>query len=334
MAVMDSQDHILLTGGTGFFGKALLSHWVAQEQCGHSVPSVTLLSRDPDRFASQYPTLAAHPWLLMHRGDISDASSLPIGSSFSHVLHAAADSTLGPQLTPLQRYDQIVNGTRNVLDLAVACGAKRFLLTSSGAVYGTQPPHLGCIPEDWHGIPDPLNPANAYGVAKRAAEHLCALYGQIHGLQTVIARCFAFIGPDLPLDVHFAIGNFIRDAIWRDEITVAGDGTPLRSYLDQQDLAHWLLTLIVRGNAGQAYNVGSDQAISIADLAHLVRDIAAPNKRVHIQSAANGTNGRNIYVPSIQKARKGLGLDLRVPLEDAIKMTVSAVMRRVNKASI
>jgi len=130
------------------------------------------------------------------------------------------------------------------------------------------------------------------------------------------------------------IGNFIRDALWRDEITVAGDGTPLRSYLDQQDLAHWLLTLIVRGNAGQAYNVGSDQAISIADLAHLVRDIVAPNKRVHIQSAANGTNGRNIYVPSIQKARKGLGLDVRVPLDSAIKMTVDAAMRRLSQSTI
>ena len=191
---MATQDHILLTGGTGFFGKALLRHWAAQEQDGHSVPHVTLLSRDPDRFASQYPTLVAHPWLRMPRGDISDPRTLPSDTPFTHILHAAADSTFGPQLTALQRYDQIVNGTRNLMDFAVTCGAQRFLLTSSGAVYGVQPPHLDQIPEDWHGIPDPLNPANAYGVAKRAAEHLCALYGQTHGIHTVIARCFAFVG--------------------------------------------------------------------------------------------------------------------------------------------
>jgi UDP-glucuronate decarboxylase len=334
MIVMETQDHILLTGGTGFFGKALLRHWAAQEHDGHRVPKVTLVSRDPDRFASLYPNLVAHSWLSMHHGDISDARSLPIGTSFSHVLHAAADSTQGPILTPLQRYDQIVNGTRNVLDLAVACGAKRFLLTSSGAVYGVQPAHLNRIPEDWHGVPDPLNPNNAYGIAKRSAEHLCALYGQSYGLQTVIARCFAFVGPDLPLDVHFAIGNFIRDALWREEITVAGDGSPLRSYLDQQDLALWLLVLMEQGVAGQAYNVGSDQPISIADLAHLVRDIVAPRKKVHIHSATNGCNERNIYVPSIQKARNQLGLDVRVSLEKAIKAIADPAMNCISQTSV
>ena len=331
---MDRQNHILLTGGTGFFGKALLRYWAAQEQVDRSAPHVTLLSRDPDRFAGQYPTRVAHPWLRMHRGDISDPRTLPSDTPFTHILHAAADSTFGPQLTPLKRYDQIVNGTRNLLDLAVACGAQRLLLTSSGAVYGVQPPHLVQIPEDWHGIPDPLNPANAYGVAKRAAEHLCALYGQTHGIRTVIARCFAFVGPDLPMEVHFAIGNFIRDALWRDEITVSGDGSPLRSYLDQQDLAQWLLTLLEHGAAGQAYNVGSDQALSIAELAHLVRDIVAPNKKVHIHRATNESNGRNIYVPSIQKARNELALEVRVALVDAIKMTADAAIRRIRQPSI
>ena len=172
-----------------------------------------------------------------------------MANCFTHVLHAAADSTLGPQRSPLQRYDQIVDGTRNLLDFAVACGVQRFLLTSSGGVYGPQPEDMAKIPEDWLGMPDPLNPANAYGVGKRAAEHLCALYHATHGIDTVIARCFAFVGEDLPLDVHFAIGNFIRDALWAEEIIVGGDGTPLRSYLDQRDLAQWLFDLASRWQA-------------------------------------------------------------------------------------
>ena len=323
--ILDSNSSIFVTGGTGFFGKALLRYWAAQEQDGHSVPSVTLLSRDPDRFASQYPTLGAHPWLRIHRGDISDSRSLPIGSSFSHVLHAAADSTLGPQLTPLQRYEQIVNGTRNVLNLAVASGAKRFLLTSSGAVYGVQPPHLDCIPEDWLGMPDPLNPEMAYGVAKRGAEHLCALYRQAYGLETVVARCFAFVGPDLPLDVHFAIGNFIRDALSADAITVGGDGSPLRSYLDQRDLAEWLNVILLKGHAGQAYNVGSDQSIRISDLAHVVRDMLSPGKPVHIMGVPDSRQHRNIYVPDINKAKTDLGLRVSVSLTDAIAYAVGRV---------
>jgi len=325
---MSAATHLLLTGGTGFFGRALLRFWLAQSDAGKQTPLVTIITRSPSAFISLYPEFAELPWLRLHCGNISEPKTLPHGESFTHILHAAADSTLGPQLTPLQRYDQIVNGTRNLLDLAVACGARRFLLTSSGAVYGTQPAQLAQLPEDWHGGPDPLNPANAYGVAKRAAEHLCALYGQSCGLHTVIARCFAFVGPDLPLDVHFAIGNFIRDALWRDQITVASTGTAVRSYLDQQDLAHWLLTILERGQAGQAYNVGSDQAVSIAELAYMVRDIIAPGKQVCISNATSANSGRNTYVPSIQKAKEKLGLKVGVGLKDAIQSTASTVKQR------
>jgi len=74
----------------------------------------------------------------------------------------------------------------------------------------------------------------------------------------VVARCFAFVGADLPLNVHFAIGNFIRDALTADALTVSGDGTPLRTYLDQSDLAHWLFTMLERGRSGEDYNVSSD----------------------------------------------------------------------------
>jgi UDP-glucuronate decarboxylase len=196
------------------------------------------------------------------------------------------------------------------------------LLTSSGGVYGAQPATLDRIPESYLGMPDPLFADNAYSVSKRLAEHLCALYGQKYGLVTVVARCFAFVGPDLPLDVHFAIGNFIRDALDRPEITVNGNGTPLRSYLYQDDLADWLLTLLEKGRPAQAYNVGSDEAISIAELAHLVRDLIAPGKMVCLKGNASAdTTVRNRYVPDIDKARREFGLQVATPLADAIRLT-------------
>lgn len=305
--------NLLLTGGTGFFGKALLRHW----QAAPVAPRVTVLSRDPEGFLASHPEFAALPWLHFHAGDILNPASLPATASFTHLLHAAADSTLGPRLTPLQRYTQIVDGTRHLLAYAVAHDIPRFLLTSSGGVYGAQPPEMTHMPEDHHGMLDPLDARNAYGVAKRCAEHLCALYAQQHGLQTVAARCFAFVGRDLPLHVHFAIGNFIRDALDRPQITVNGDGTPVRSYMDQRDLARWLEALLQGGRAGQAYNVGSDAALTIAELAHQVRDLLAPGKPVHIAAQdAGGPCSR--YVPCIAKARAELGLDLHHTLHDAV----------------
>lgn len=313
---------LFLTGGTGFFGKALLRNHLS---LGKSAASqFAVLSRNPEQFLAEYPEFCGHPSITFLKGDIQQRDTLPWCHSFTHVLHAATDSTIGPSLTPLQRYDQIVDGTRNILDLAVATGARRFLLTSSGAIYGPQPADLAAIPEDWPGSPPLAEASTAYGQAKRAAEHLCALVGEQHGLETVIARCFAFVGPDLPLNVHFAIGNFIRDALTADAITVSGDGTPLRTYLHQSDLAHWLLTLLEHGRPGQAYNVGSDEVISIADLAYLVRDILAPSKPVHIMGQHDPGAVRNRYVPDIRKAQQELDLSVSVRLADAIRLTGAA----------
>ncbi len=319
---------LLITGGTGFFGKAILRLVLSQGVSTDS--SIVVLSRDPSQFLSAYHEFSGHQQITFIQGDILQRHSLPWAHSFTHVLHAATDSTNGPSLTPLQRYDQIVDGTRNILDLALATGARRLLLTSSGAIYGPQPADLNALPEDWPGSPPLAEPITAYGQAKRAAEHLCALFAEQHGLETVVARCFAFVGPDLPLDVHFAIGNFIRDALTADAITVCGDGTPLRTYLDQSDLAHWLFTLLKRGRPGEAYNVGSDEVISIADLAHLVRDILAPGKLVAILGQADPSAARNRYVPDIRKAHQELGLNVTIPLAEAIRRSGEAHRQKVS----
>lgn len=317
---------LLITGGTGFFGRAILHHLGSLRLPSGSMTfeKVTVVSRSPDKFIQKYPSLVNKPWIILHKGDVLFPSTLPQNGNYDFIMHAATDSTDIATLTPLQSYKQIVDGTENMLKFAATCGAHRFLLTSSGGAYGPQPAELELIPETHNAMPDPLNPFNAYGVAKRQAEHLCALYGQQYGIETVIARCFAFVGSDLPRDAHFAIGNFIRDALERPEITVNGNGSPIRSYMYQTDLAHWLLALLQHGAAGNAYNVGSDEAISIADLAGLVRDILSPEKRIHLKGEALADNAyRNRYIPDIAKAKKDLGLELTVPLANAIRLSVN-----------
>ena len=295
---------------------------------GADLEEVVVLSRAPRRFLDKHPEFDHLPWLRFHQSDVLLPETLPSHERFTHILHAAADSTDAAALTPLQRNDQIVAGTRNMLELAVATGASRFLLTSSGGVYGPQPAELAALPECHHTIPDPLNPGNVYSMAKRQAEHLCALYSGQCGVDTVVARCFAFVGQDLPLDAHFAIGNFIRDALYGNEIVVGGDGTPVRSYLHQEDLAHWLFYLLMHGKAGEAYNVGSPETITIAALAQLVRDIIAPQKQVRIMAQAVADNpGRNRYVPDVTKALN-LGLRPTLQLRDAIVRTAEVVKAR------
>ena len=310
---------LLVTGGTGFFGRALLRRWIDDEKYGTSLPEVTVLTRSPESFLVRYPEFFGKEWLSFHKGNILDYTSLPHNKTFTHILHGATESTIGPSLQALQRYDEIVNGTRNILDYAVKNNVKRVLLTSSGGVYGPQPETLGEIPESYLGIPDPLDPMSAYSMAKRASEHLCCLYNDRHGLESTIARCFSFVGRDLPLTAHFAIGNFIHDALHNNNIMVSGNGNPVRSYLDQRDLAIWLCSILMSAPAGAVYNVGSDDRISIGDLAYLVRDILSPNKPIIFAGESNLYQGRNTYVPDISRAKSSLNLDVTISLRESIE---------------
>ncbi|HET6344811.1 MAG TPA: NAD-dependent epimerase/dehydratase family protein, partial [Myxococcota bacterium] len=216
---------VLITGGTGFFGKWLLESWVsAQERFGLG-GTAWVVSRDPEAFLRVMPHLRGQASLRFVRGDVQGLA-LPPEARFSHVIHAATQASAAlNQDAPLQMLDTIVAGTRRVLELARERGAEAFLLTSSGAVYGRQPADLHHIPETFTGGPDPLDPGAAYGEGKRLAESLCAAFGRAHGLACKIARCFAFVGPHLPLDTHFAAGNFLRDGQAGGPIRVGGDGT-------------------------------------------------------------------------------------------------------------
>ena len=317
---------LFITGGTGFFGCWLLESFVgANDELGLQAEAV-VLTRNPDAFMSKVPHLARHPAVHCHKGDVRDFR-FPAGS-FSHVIHAATEA--GVKLNdenPLVMFDTIVEGTRRVLDFAVQAGAKKILLTSSGAVYGKQPPDMTHIPESYPGAPDPALPGSAYGEGKRAAELLCALYAKQHGLEPKIARCFAFVGPGLPLDAHFAIGNFIRDARRGGPITVNGDGTPYRSYLYAADLAIWLFTILFRGSPGMAYNVGSDRGHSIREIATMVAD-GTRTGPVIIRQPASSPSPPERYVPDIERAKTELGLTVEVELEEAIRRTFQALDER------
>lgn len=315
---------LFITGGTGFFGKAILRELLAEYQVNPNRFDVAVLSRRPDKFLQENPIFINQPWLKFFTGDICDKNSFPSEQQFTHVLHAATDSTLGALLLPSERFFQIVDGTKNVLQFALDCGAQRFLLTSSGGVYGPQPPDLIAIPENRCTIPDPLYANNAYSIAKRAAEHLCVIFSEEHKLQVVIARCFAFIGEDLPLDFHFAVGNFLRDALSGANIIIQGDGSPVRTYLDQRDLSRWLLTLLFSGRAGQAYNVGSDEEITIKELAYLVRDMVDPGLEVQICQSNISDTLRNRYVPDISKIKSELGVKVSYSLRESLMKVINA----------
>ena len=138
------------------------------------------------------------------------------------------------------------------------------------------------------------------------------------GINTVLPRCFSFTGPYLNRNIHFAIGYFIRDALAGNEIIIQGDGMPLRSYLYADDLVEWLFRILECGRSGEAYNVGSDEAVSIADLARRVKRLLGSSGEVLIQGEKQSQLGANRYIPDIGRAQKELNLQVRTSLDEAI----------------
>ena len=314
---------LFITGGTGFFGCWILESFAWANDKFDLHASALVLTRNYDHFQKKAPHLANHPAIQFHAGNVRNFD-FPEGE-FSHIIHAAtsASSQLNDE-DPLLMFDTIIEGTRHTLVFAARCHAQKFLLTSSGAVYGKQPSDMIHMPEDYRGATDPLDPGSAYGVGKRAAELLCTLYSKKHGIEAKIARCFAFVGPYLPLDIHYAIGNFIRDGLHGGPIRVNGDGTPYRSYLYAADLAIWLWTILLKGEPRRAYNVGSEEAITIADLARTAAQCF--RNPVEVIIAGKPTPGKppERYVPLSKRAREDCNLRQIVDLVDGIKRTIKS----------
>lgn len=310
---------LFVTGGTGFFGQWLLSLLARADATRSLGIKVTVLTRDAAGFHRRCPEFARDSFVRIVEGDIR-SFEFPKGR-FTHLVHAATDTSAEADQRPVELIDTIVRGTRRALDFAQTSAVKRTLVVSSGAIYGTQPDDVSSFPEDFQGAGPTTDPRSSYGQAKRLAEQLATLYGESGSGSVVIARAFAFVGPALPLDSHFAIGNFIRDAIAGDAVTVRGDGSPVRSYLYAGDLAVWLLQLLVHGRAGKAYNVGSDRAISIAELAALVASTLPTARGVAIKGKPAARELRSRYIPSIERAREELALDVWTPLDEAIRRT-------------
>lgn len=293
---------ILLTGGTGFFGKSILDMLRRGNLAGYDF---TILSRNPEKFLRNFPEFSGIPGITFISGDVRDFTVS--GNFDAMILGATPASTIVPDE---EMRSIIIDGTLHSLEIARRCGMKKLLFLSSGAVYGRQ--NVFHVPETAE-----CHPLTAYGIAKLEAEKLCFS----SGIPAVAARCFAFTGKYLDRNIHFAIGNFIRDALAGNPIIVNGDGTPLRSYLYADDLVNWLFKLLEKGENGISYNVGSDKALSIADLARTVADLINPGSTVKIMKKPLPGTLPQPYVPDISLARNaGLNSET-VSLCEAIKLS-------------
>lgn len=318
---------VFITGGTGIVGRCLLDYVSEIFKFHGTGPEITVLSRNPPLFLQKYPQYRDLAWLTLIESDLGRLSDLE-SSHYTDIIHAAADTH--SQNDPIQWVSQHVDGTKYVLDFARRGKVDRLLFISSGAVYGTQSEDTGALSEDQTIAPLTTDIKATYGNSKRMAEHLCSLYSaHFKKPECVIARCFAIVSHHIPKDGPYALGNFIRDVLAGKEIKITGDGRTVRTYIDGRDMAHWMFSILKNGRPGEAYNVGSDMPVTMAELANAISEAFGATRKVEILDAENSV-ARTVYVPNISKAKE-LGLHIETPLALALKYIVDNNLEQIKQ---
>ena len=309
---------ILVIGGTGFFGKSILDCFRLGRLEKWGVERVIAMSRSAESLRKEAPQLISSG-VELYAADITSITTLPAADI---VIHAAASTEAARYIScPLQEQQNIQAGIYNYCELAKIFHAKsRILYVSSGAVYGKQPAGMVHIPEEYlpSDIAELPDGKRDYAAAKLDAEAAVKNLGW-QGLSVSIARCFAFAGPWLPRNQHFAIGNFIEDGLQGRTITVKARKRVYRSYMYADDLVDWMMTIAFHASPEcPVYNVGSDQAVLMGDLARLVANEFGVEACIPEITDADVDR----YIPSTEKAKRELGLTLRHDLLSAIRYTL------------
>ncbi|BEI38375.1 NAD(P)-dependent oxidoreductase [Polynucleobacter sp. HIN8] len=313
-----------MIGGSGFFGKSILDAYNRGLLDSWEIRSIKIIARQASYLRKTDPSLIG-PNIELIDQDISSCKILPPAN---YVIHAAAstDATRYVSMAKEEK-ENILSATLNYCQLAKEFHKEsKIVYVSSGAVYGKQPANVNKIAENYDfGLIENLEPVKQnYAAAKRDGEKYVQALGAL-GYKVSIARCFSFIGHYLPLNQHFAIGNFIRDGLKGKSIVVNARHQVIRSYMYADDLVIWLMTIANIGNSAcPIYNVGSSEIIEIRELAKMIAEKFNVEVITHptlIQSQVDR------YIPSIEKAITQLNISLKYNLDSALNLTIKSFLK-------
>ena len=314
--------HILITGGTGFVGTWVAELLVFLNKNYSFNTKITLLSRNADAILVKATSLGRQKNVYFKNKDVR--SIIDLDNDINYIIHAASNPDNREHSTnPLRVIDTIVNGTSCLLEKSTLLGGlNKILNISSGLVYGSQPHELESIPESYIGKVESSQIGSIYAESKRMGETICAAYRTQHRLDIVNARPFAFIGPYQLIEKPWAINNFIRDSLMSGPIRILGNGETTRSYMYGSEMAYWMLRILVSGKSGHNYNVGSPHPISLKDLATKVSNNFSPPPAILSRSGGESDSIHSKFIPNIDVVKKEIGLDIKIGIDEALRKTI------------
>jgi len=318
---MENGGHLLryvISGGAGFIGSHLGEYLLNQ---GHSVVALdNLITGSTDNIGH----LRAHPGFEFQQMDVT--GRVDVSGAVNCVMHLASLASPKDYLDhPIETLESGSTGTRNMLDLALLHKAT-FLLTSTSECYGDPLEHPQR--ETYWGNVNPVGLRSCYDESKRYAEAITMAYHRTYGLQTNIARIFNTYGPRMQLKDGRVVPAFIDQVLNGEPLTIFGSGSQTRSFCYVSDLVQGLY-LLSQSSERYPVNLGNPREMTILEFADCIQHAAGLDAEIEFRDLPEDDPKRR--QPDITKARKILGWEPEVPLEDGIRATLDYFRLRAAK---
>ena len=314
---------ILITGGAGFIGSHLCDRLVAD---GHQVIAMDNLSTgNVDNIAH----LAGHERFHFIKHDVTNY--IFVEGDLDAVFHLASlPSPVDYLNLPIQTLKVGALGTHKTLGLAMEKGA-RYLMASTSEVYGD--PLVHPQSEDYWGNVNPVGPRGVYDESKRFAEALVMAYHKYHGVDTRITRIFNTYGPRMRMDDGRVVPNFVCQALRGDPLTVFDDGSRTRSFCYVADMVEGMVRLLLSDET-EPVNLGNPDEMTILEFAHRVLDLTGSGSHLTFVTPtdARTADDPKVRCPDVGKARRVLGWEPQVPLEEGLQHTIVYFRERLGLA--
>ena len=267
---------VLVTGATGTIGSFIVDMLLRYNQKNNAEITVIVAGRNVEKLRRRFEYWKDQH-LLVFSYDVTGMIKFDV--EVDYVIHAAGNAHPSAfNGDPVGTIIGNVQGTYKLLEYTKIHGGKRFLYVSSGEVYGQGDLTMDEFVENYAGYLDPLLPRSCYPQSKRATENLCASYTSQYGLETVIVRPCHTYGPEITPSDSRANAQFIRNVLNDEDIVMKSAGTQMRSYNYIADCASAIITVLLKGKSGEAYNIANpDVRITIAELAQIIAKVGKRN---------------------------------------------------------
>lgn len=314
---------ILITGATGMIGSFIVDLLMHYNEVTNYDINIFAMSRKKESLAKRFKTHMRKSNFHIIEHDVN--FPLTCNYVFDYIIHAASNAY--PQAFSTDPVGTIMGniwGTYNLLEYARQNNTRRLLFVSSGEVYGQGTAEINSFEESYNGYVDSTNPRSCYPNGKRAAETLCASFTKQYEIDTVIARPCHTYGPTATLKDNRVSAQFINNILSDNDIVLKSQGLQLRSYCYVADCASAILTILLEGQTGQAYNIANTNSnITIREMAELIAKISGKKVIFDLPDEIE-KSGYNPVTQSVLNANKleGLGWSAKYNMEKGLVQTI------------